>query len=217
MSDVTITVRGESQTSVLPERAVAHATASAEGPTRSAVVERVAALSEPLRADLTALAGTGTLIDWTSARMSVWADRPWNSEGKQLELVHHASVDFSATFADPLVLSEWLNTIAATDGLQVGPVEWQLTPETRTRIERAVATDAVAVAVARASAYAAAIGRHDVRPIEIADLGLLGSASAPPARLMAKAAAFDAAGSAVQFRPDEIVVSAGVEARFVAR
>lgn len=75
----------------------------------------------------------------------------------------------------------------------------------------------MAVAVARASAYAAAIGRHDVRPIEIADLGLLGSASAPPARLMAKAAAFDAAGSAVQFRPDEIVVSAGVEARFVAR
>lgn len=217
MSDVTITVRGESQTTVLPERAVAHVTASADGPERGTVVERVSALSEPLRADLTALAGAGTLTDWASARMSVWADRPWNNEGKQLELVHHASVEFSATFTDPLALSEWLNAIAATDGLTVGAVEWQITPETRMRIEREVATEAVAVAVARANAYAAAIGRHDVQPTEIADLGLLGSASAPPARLMAKAAAFDTAGSAVQFRPDEIVVSAGVEARFVAR
>lgn len=219
MTAVTITVRGESHTRVLPERAVAHVTASADGPERAAVVDRIATLTEPLRADLTARASAGTIADWASQRMSVWADRPWNNEGAQLALVHHASVEVTATFTDPSALSEWVNDIASTDGLQVGAVDWQLTPETRARVERAVATDAVAIAVERATAYAAAIGRHEVSPLEIADLGLLGSSAAPaPApRIMAKAAAFDSAGAAVAFRPDEIVVSAGVEARFAAR
>ena len=219
MTAVTITVRGESHTRVVPERAIAHVTASADGPERTAVIDRVAALTEPLRAALTARAAAGTIADWASQRMSVWADRPWSSEGAQLALVHHASVELTATFTDAAVLSDWLNDIAATDGLQVGPVEWQLTPETRTRVEREVATDAVAIAIERAAAYAAAIGRHEVIPVEIADLGLLGSAAAaPPApRMMAKAAAFDTAGAAVEFRPEEIVVSAGVEARFTAR
>jgi len=219
MSDVTITVRGESQTRVLPERAVAHVTASADGAERQIVVERVAALTEPLRAELSAQLASGAIADWSSQRMSVWADRPWNNEGKQLDLVHHAVVEVTATFTDALVLSEWLNVIATTDGLQVGAVEWQLTPETRARVEREVATDAVAIAVARAKAYAEAIGRDEVTPVEIADLGLLTAASSPgpSPRVMAKAAAFDAVGAAVEFRPDDIVVSAGVEARFLAR
>lgn len=221
MSEVTITVRGESHTRVLPERAVAHVTASADGPERAAVVSRVAGLSEPVRNHLATLATAGTISDWSSQRMSVWADRPWNDEGRQLDLVHHASVELTATFTDTVALSDWVNEIAGTDGLQVGAVEWQLTPETRARVERDVATDAVAVAVERASAYAAAIGRREVVPVEIADLGLLSAASSPgPApRVMAKAAGmaeFDRA-AAVEFRPDEIVMSAGVEARFIAR
>lgn len=219
MSELTITVRGESHTRVLPERAVARVTASADGPERADVVARVAGLTDPIRIHLATLASAGTIADWSSQRMSVWADRPWNSEGRQLDLVHHASVEITATFADPGSLSDWLNDIAAVDGLQVGAVDWQLTPETRARVEREVATDAVAAAVERASAYAAAIGRSDVVPVEIADLGLLGAASSPTSapRMMAKAAAeFDRA-AAVEFRPDDIVVSAGVEARFIAR
>ncbi len=218
MTDVTITVRGESHARVLPERAVAHVTATADGPERTAVIERVSALAEPLRGELAARAATGAVAEWSSQRLSVWADRPWNNEGRQLDLVHHAAVEFTATFVDPTDLSDWLNDIALTDGLQVGAIEWQLTPATRARLEREVATDAVAVAVDRAAAYAAAIGRHEVAPVEIADLGLLGSATAPAAlRMMAKAAAFDSAGAAVVLRPEEIVVSAGVEARFTAR
>ncbi|QRY40869.1 SIMPL domain-containing protein [Microbacterium hominis] len=218
MTDVTITVRGESHARVRPERAVAHVTATADGPERTAVIERVSALAEPLRGELAARAATGALAEWSSQRLSVWADRPWNNEGRQLDLVHHAAVEFTATFVDPTDLSDWLNDIALTDGLQVGAIEWQLTPATRARLEREVATDAVAVAVDRATAYAAAIGRHEVTPVEIADLGLLGSTTAPAApRMMAKAAAFDSAGAAVELRPEEIVVSAGVEARFTAR
>ena len=168
MSEVIITVRGESERRVAPERAVAHVTTTADGPERGAVVERIAALAEPVRTDLDARKSAGRIADWSSQRVSVWADRPWNNEGRQLDLVHHASVELTATFTDVLALSDWLNEIAATEGLQVGTVEWQLTPETRARVEREVATDAVAVAVARARAYAGAIDRSAVEPLHIA-------------------------------------------------
>lgn len=218
MSEVIITVRGQSETRVVPERAVAHVSAAAEGPERGAVVERLAAIAEPVRADLTARKDAGIIQDWSSRRVSVWSSRPWNNEGKQLALVHHANVEFTATFTDTLALSDWLNGIAATEGMQVGAVDWQLTPDTRARIEREVATDAVRVALERASAYAHAIGRESVSPVQIADLGLLGGAPQPPEpRMFARAAAIGAAAPpAVEFHPDEIVVTAAVEARFTA-
>ncbi len=221
MSEVIITVRGESQQLVVPERATAHVTAAVDGPERGSVVERLAALAEPVRAELAARKDAGTIADWASQRVSVWADRPWNNEGRQLDLVHHASVELTATFTDVLALSDWLNKIAATEGLQVGTVEWQLTPETRARVEREVATAAVAVAVERATAYAGAIGRGTDTPVQIADLGLLGDGGPgqPSPRLFAKASmmAMDAgAPPAVEFRPDDIVITAAVEARFTA-
>ncbi|WP_194411311.1 SIMPL domain-containing protein [Microbacterium cremeum] len=223
MSDVVITVRGEHETRLAPERAVAHLTIRAEGPERGAVVERMAALAEPVRDDLTSRKTAGTLAEWSSQRVAVWSERPWNQEGKRLALVHYASVDVSATFTDFAVLSWWAGEVAEREGVQFGWIDWQLTPETRTRVEREVATEAVRVAVTRADAYAAALGLEKVTPLEIADVGLLSRRDHPeagPRPLMARAAfAADSAGSApaVQLQPEDIVVSAGVEARFMAR
>lgn len=221
MSDVIITVRGENEVRIAPERAVAHVTASIDGPDRARVVEQVAALASPLRAELDAQKAGGAVREWASQRMSVWSDRPWNNEGRQLDLVHHASIELTATFTDFAALSEWLTAVAERDGLQVGAVDWLLSPETRARAERDVATAAVAVAVERATAYAGALALGSVTPLEIADLGLLtgGQEAAPSPRMYAKAAmAMDAGGSgAVDFQPDDLVVSAAVEARFVAR
>lgn len=45
MSEVTITVRGDHETRIAPEEAVARLSIRAEGPERGAVVERIAALS----------------------------------------------------------------------------------------------------------------------------------------------------------------------------
>lgn len=220
MSDVIITVRGDSQTRVNPERAVAHVTASTDGPERGPVVEHLATLAEPVREGLARRKDAGSVADWSSQRVSVWSDRPWNNEGRQLDLVHHASVELTATFTDPIALSDWLNTIAATDGLHVGAVEWELTPETRSHVERNVATVAVAVAVERATAYAHAIGRTTLVPVQIADVGLLDGAhpdaASPRALVRASATFADAGTEGIEFRPDDIVVSAAVEARFRA-
>ncbi|WP_454138391.1 SIMPL domain-containing protein [Microbacterium paulum] len=96
-------------------------------------------------------------------------------------------------------------------------MEWQLTPETNARVERETAARAVAVAVDRATAYATALGKRTVTPLEVADAGLLSGDGTPPVaapRMFARAASADVAPSAVEFRPDDVVVTAAVEARF---
>lgn len=225
MSDVVITVRGEHETRIAPERAIVHLTIRAEGPERGAVVERMSALTEPVRDDLAARKAAGTVAEWTSQRVSVWSERPWNNEGRRLAPVHYATVDFSVTFTDFAVLSWWAGEVAEREGVQLGWIEWKLTPETRTSVERSVATEAVGVAVARAAAYAGALGLSDVAALELADVGLLDRQERPemtpaPRMMVAKASfAADAAGGgpAVQLQPEDIVISAAVEARFAAR
>ena len=220
MSEVTITVRGEHETRVAPEEAVAHISVRAEGPERGAVVERIAAVAAPLREDLTSRKDAGGLSEWSSQRVSIWANRPWNNEGKQLALVHYASVEITATFTDFAVLSWWLSDVAEREGVQIDTVNWRLTSASASSTEAEVAAQAVKVAVDRATAYASAIGLSTVVPLEIADLGLLTDASAGPsaAPKMMRAMAMDSSGGpAVGMQPEDIVVTAAVEARFLAR
>ncbi|SIT72227.1 SIMPL domain-containing protein [Microbacterium sp. RU33B] len=225
MSEVIITVRGEHEARVAPEEAVARLTVRADGPERGAVVERIVALTEPLRDDLAARKTEGGVREWSSQRVSVWANRPWNDKGKQLALVHYASVELTATFTDFGALSWWLTTVAEREGVQIDGVSWQLSPATRKATEADVAARAVSVAVDRATAYAGAIGLASVTPLEIADLGLLtegGQSGAMPVMHNAKvrmfgAVADSAGGGSLEFQPEDIVVTAGVEARFTAR
>jgi uncharacterized protein YggE len=226
MSEVVITVRGEHEVRVAPEEAVAHLSVRAEGRERGDVVERMSRLAAPLRDDLAARKDAGTVAEWSSQNVAVWANRPWNNEGKQLALVHYASVDVTATFIDFAALSFWVSDVSERDGVQVNGITWRLTPITRKTTEADVAAQAVKVAVERATAYAGAIDLASVTPLEIADLGLLthGEPSSPsPAPMMLRASkasfAMDAGGGApaVDLQPEEIVVSAAVEARFIAR
>ena len=224
MSEVTITVRGEHEVRVAPEEAVAHVSVRTEGRERGEVVERMSELAAPLREELDSRKTSGAVSQWSSQRVAVWANRPWNAEGKQLALVHYASVEFAATFTDFAALSWWVTDIAEREGVQVDGIAWQLTPATAKAAEADVAAQAVTVAVERATAYAKAIGLSSVSPVEIADLGLLtqrdSAQPAPEMMLRAKASfAMDAGGGApeLELQPDDIVVSAAVEARFTAR
>src|SRR6478735_4290177 len=173
MSEVVITVRSEHETRIAPEEAVVHLSVRTEGPDRGEVVERMAQLAAPLRDELETRKESGVVSEWSSQRVSVWANRPWNSEGKQLALVQYASVEISATFSDFASLSWWVSDVAERDGIQVDNVEWRLTRETARKTEAQVAQSAVTVAVERATAYAGAIGLSSVTPLEIADVGLL--------------------------------------------
>ncbi|WP_341945554.1 SIMPL domain-containing protein [Microbacterium sp. LWH11-1.2] len=220
MSEVTVTVRGEHEARVAPERATIRVSVRAEGPERTSVVEQVMRLAEPVRGSITERADAGSVVDWTSKRLSVRAERPWNNEGKRLAPVYYASIDFTATFVEASELSIWVSDISPWDGVEVGWVNWHLTPETSARIEREVAAQAVDVAVTRAETYAHALGLEGVTPLEIADVGLISSGQpAPPAPMMkVRGAAFAAdSAPAMEYEPEDIVISATVEARFLAR
>lgn len=221
MSEVTVTVRGEHEARVAPERATIRVSVRAEGSERTTVVEHVMRLAEPVRGSITERAEEGSVVDWTSKRLSVRAERPWNNDGKRLTPVFYASIDFTATFAEASELSIWVSDISPWDGVEVGWVDWHLTRVTRTQIEREVAAEAVSVAVTRAKAYAGALGLDEVTPLEIADVGLISSGQPMPGAPMMKArggVAFAAdAAPAMEYEPEEIVISATVEARFLAR
>lgn len=221
MSDVTITVRGEHETKIFPERAVARLSVRAEGPERGGVVEQIASIATPVLEDLRTREDAGSVAEWTSEQVSIWASRPWAADGTQLALVQYASLNITATFADFAALSWWISELAEQAGVQVDGIEWELTPATRDTAEAEMAAGAVRVAVARATSYATAIGLASVTPIEIADLGLLTGGDAAPhreMRMMKASFAADAGGGAsMEFHPQQIVVSAAVEARFVAR
>ncbi len=220
MSEVIITVRGEHEARVTPELAITRVSVRLDGPERVDVLSRATPLVATIREELQQLQDTGAVARWSSERVSVWSDRPWSQDGAQLPLVHHASIGARAEFFDFSALSEWITRIADREGVTVEGIEWALTPETALSTERSVARGAVQVAVDRAAAYASALGRSNVDPLEIADVGLLGrpgNESGPQARMFAMAS--DRAGGApgLQFEPQLITVSAAVEARFAAR
>lgn len=217
MSDVVITVRGESERRVTAEQAVVRITVRADGPERGPVVERVQRHAETVQDGLVAHQRSGEVSEWNGGRAAVWSERPWNSDGAQLPLVHHAGVDVSATFVDAAALSWWLGDVAESDEVQVVAVDWGLTPGLRARIEREVAADAVRAAVERAQAYADALGEASIVPIEIADLGLLGGRPEQPQPFAARALAAHAdTGPGFSLQPVDVVVSTAVEGRFRA-
>jgi uncharacterized protein YggE len=217
MSEVMITVRGEHQVRVAPERAIVSLSASVEGPDRADVIDRTLSRAGQLREGIQALQASGAVETWSSRRLAVRSERPWSGDGTRLALVHHASVEFTATFIDFGDLSTWVGEISAGDDVTVNGTDWILTPQTRARVEQEVAAEAVRTAVTRASAYASALGLGSVEPIELADAGLItdrGSADAAPKAMRAFAAA--PAPSGLVLNGDDITVSATVEARFVA-
>lgn len=218
MTDVVITVRGEHQALVAAEIGVARIAVRFDGPARATVVEQAQRLAAEIHEELSAAQEKGAIRKWSSERLSVWADRPWNDKGEQLPLVHHASIQSVSEWSDFTALSEWISRVSERDGVAVDGISWKLTRETERTTENAVAQGAVQVAIDRATAYANALRLKNVHAQQIADVGMLGHEMAMKAPIMmARGMAADSVGApAFELEPEEIVVSATVEARFIA-
>ena len=100
----------------------------------------------------------GPVTWWSSDRVNVWSERPWNNEGKRLPLVFHATIGMQAKFNDFDALSRLIEQVAVMDGVNVGGIDWDLTDDRRTAETDAVRRAAVADAVQKAATYAAAAG-----------------------------------------------------------
>jgi uncharacterized protein len=216
-----ITVRGTFSAFEAPERGTVHAIVAYEGPEMASVYDRVARDLEAVKASVSPLKSGdhGPVTWWSAEQLRTWSNRPWNNEGKQLPLVHHASVGFEVKFRDFNALSRWVGEhVANTAGFRVSHVQWELTSKRRTALQRQVRTRAVEDAVIRAQQYAEALGLAKIRPVAIADAGMLGTSLHPEggggATLMRMAAPAGGAHD-VELLPEHIEVSAAVDARFV--
>lgn len=220
-----ITVQGRHSARYPAERATLRLSVNHDGSKREPVFAAATATAEQLRASLTALhdATAGPVVSWSSDAVRVWGDRPWNNEGKQLAMVYHAVINFTAKFNDFDALSRFVESAATTNGVAIGNLEWALTDERQLAVDNEVRTGAVADAVAKATAYAHAIGLSTVTTTAIADPGMLGDqtgGSGGGYEMVSASRGFmraDSAGTAeLSLSPEDIEVSATVDARFVA-
>jgi uncharacterized protein YggE len=220
-----ITVQGTHTAWFDAERATVHVSAAFDGPKRDEVFARATRAA----ADVTALIiplhdeANGPVTWWSSDRVTVWSERPWNNEGKRLPLVFHATIGIQAKFSDFDALSRVIEQAALMDGVNVSDLDWDLTDDRRTAVIADVRRDAIADAVQKAATYASAAGLGSPAVIAVADPGMLGDGGngggigpAPYERMAFKAQAMDAAGASLNLSPQQIQVSASVDVRFSA-
>jgi uncharacterized protein YggE len=109
--------------------------------------------------------------------------------------------------------------VSSVDSVTVGSIDWALTEARTTGVTAEVRSRAVKDAVAKASVYAQSIGLGSVTAVAIADPGMLGDqvrgGGAPEASFM-RAKSVGGSEPSLSLKPEDIEVSAVVDARFVA-
>lgn len=216
----TIAVTGRAEERIAPELGAVTLSVGAQGAGRDDVVARTGTAHERLLAELRELEASGALDTWSAGQLRIWSYRPWNSEGRQLPLVHQANADVEVIFTDLSRLGEWVGEASTASELTIGGVDWRLTDATRRRVQEAAQRGAVADAVTKARVYASALGLSEPTPVELADHGMLGvqplAAAAPTALVMRTAADGGGGAPTTEFAPAQLVIEASVDARFTA-
>lgn len=188
-------------------------TVAYQGPQMEPVYDRVARDLEAVKTSISPLRDNGSVTWWSANQLRTRSERPWNRDGKQLPLVHHAAVDLEVKFRDFAELSRWVSHgISNVEGFRLERVKWSLTDKLRAKLIVKARTYAVRDAVTRAQQYADALGLGKVRPLEVVDQDgqSYGGVAAP----MRTGSAND--GAEVVLEPNHIELSATVTARFVA-
>jgi uncharacterized protein YggE len=222
MTATTITVQGTHIAWYDAERATVEVSAAFDGAKRDEVFARATQTAADVTAQITPLhdPAAGPITWWSSDRVNVWSERPWNNDGKRLPLVYHATIGIRAKFNDFEALSRFVEILAVMEGVNVGAITWDLTDEHRKAVTDDVRRSAVQDAVQKAAAYASAAGVGTPSVIAIADPGMLGDGSggigpAPIERMAFRAQAMDAGGGApLALSPEQIQVSTSVDVRF---
>lgn len=218
-----ITVRGSFAAFEPPERGTVRAHLSLEGPQMQPVFDQVARDLDRVKSSVEPLHDPerGAVTWWATQHVRTWAHRPWHKDGKQLPLVHHASVGIEVKFRDFGALARWVSDhVEHTQGFSLDDVAWTLTEKRKQELVSVVRTRAVQDATARAQQYADALGLGQVRPVALADAGMLGEGlhpQGPPQAAYTRMAAAGGGGEVqLELAPEDIEVAAAVDARFAA-
>jgi uncharacterized protein len=216
----TITVRGHFSAFFSAERATVSIEVSLQGGNREAVLRETLEVGETVRGSLRDRhdQAAGPITFWSGDRVQTWSHTPTDKEGKPLPVVHTAQLTFSAKFSDFDALASWIEQYGARKGVNVRGISWALTAGRKQRETDAVRIHAVEDAVAKARTYATALGLTTLEPQHIADTGMIGddvsysggTSSAGYSR------AASTSSSTLSLKPEDIELTADVDARFAA-
>jgi uncharacterized protein YggE len=221
VADTIITVQGKFSALYPPERVTVslslHHDAAERGPAFSATV----ASSNEVHNSINRLVDVdaAAIVRWSSDSVQVWSERPWTSDGTLAAEVFHARATVSVTFGTIASLAPWIEEVVALSGVNIDALEWALTPARLTATTTEVRSRAVQDAVTKATVYAQALGLATVRAIAVADPGMLGDqvqGNAPVAAKFSRTATSTEGAPALSLTPEQIEVTAAVDARFVA-
>lgn len=217
MTAVEIAVRGSHTLTLPAETGTVHAMINGEGPEPQPVFDAVAqALAEVtglLESRLHPKEGPVTKLVIDQVRRG--SHRPFDRDGKQLPMVHTASVTVRAVFTDFDDLADWVESSAGIPGFGIGHIEWALTDTSRLRAERKARRKAVRDALRRAQDYADALALGSVSVRAINDPGLSGPRVRPRVMMAKSMSAPIEAAPGISLLPDDVDVAAEVEATFV--
>jgi uncharacterized protein YggE len=216
MSEISINVRGSHEVRLAPERGIVHALLSREGSSAAPIFESVVASLAQVRDSLEPIhdAKAGPVTRFTFDQVRTSARRPWHERGKQLPLVHSATVTITVEFSDFTELGKWITWSSRVEGLTVQWIDWDLTTAHRSEIERSTRQEAVRQAKNRAQDYADALDLGAVKPRSISDPGVREVAYKAP--MMARAMDVGSqAAPELDLAPQDIEIRAEVEATFI--
>ncbi|MGW0038144.1 SIMPL domain-containing protein [Gordonia sp. NPDC003376] len=218
MPPLEIVVRGTARGKYAPERAIVSLSVGMSGEQRDSVYNRAIEVRSCLAAELDDHVERQVAMRWTGDSVWVRSYRPTGRDGRLQPPAYATDFGVEAEFTDFEALSRFIDSWAVRDGVNVGTVRWKLRPESRLRHEADLRREAVADAVAKAQAYADAVGRGPVVAVALSDPGMLGDGpSARGGYDMALAATDGGPPSvSVDLRADDIDIAVAVDARFVA-
>ncbi|MEP9413233.1 SIMPL domain-containing protein [Gordonia sp. VNQ95] len=215
MSSLEIVVRGNAREVYEPELARVRVAVNISGGQREAVYRQAVEVHARVTAAVGELAERSAVREWTSQSVWVSSHRPYNRDGQLQDPVYSTDIGVDATFVDFDELGRFVDRWAVEPGVDVGGVRWALGEDSRRRHQVELRRLAVDDAVAKAQAYADAVGRGPVVATQLADPDMLSGPTPTPRGMVLAGAPMDS-GPQLDLRPGDIEMTVAVDARFVA-
>ncbi|HEY0373721.1 MAG TPA: SIMPL domain-containing protein [Amnibacterium sp.] len=214
---VQIAVHGSASRFLPAERGTIEVTVVLSHDDRATVVREVAELHERFVADAKSFVHAGSATWWGSDQVHARAERRYLKDSETYHTVQVASAEVRVKFRDFQALSDWFEHAGAVPGVTIGGIDWTLTEQRRSQVQREVRVQAVADAVERAEAYAGAIGGTGVTLTALWEPGLRPNAGGgdDSGTFLTRSMAVAGGHSTIELRPDDIEISAAVTADFV--
>ena len=210
---VLIAVHGSASRSVPAERGTVHLALEIEHDERAAAMEQVAELHQRFRQEAEAFVADGAATWWGSDQVWVRPEIRFEGRNEERRTVQIATARVHVRFQDFAALSTWILDAGSVTGVSIQGIDWTVTKPHEAEVEREMRVEGVRDAVARAEAYASAIGGTGVQLRAVWEAGLRpASGSSRGSLWQAQAQMMNEPG--VQLRPDDITIHAEVTADF---